>query len=97
MFCNGINSDSLRIGSSNGRHLGQMPKMIVFISRNCLCVAFCNSIWVFDCILRFSFSCLSLCYGHGVVMVFCSSWHRPCSAVKWLVSVVLGNFVLVNS
>ena len=29
-------------------------------------------------------------------MVFCSSWHSPCSVVKQFVSVVLGNFVLVN-
>ena len=32
----------------------------------------------------------------GVVMVFCSSWHRSYSVVKKFVSAVLGNFVIVN-
>ena len=51
----------------------------IFICRNC--VAF-SPVFVFDCIFRFNFSYLSLFYGHGVVMVFCSSWHRSCSVVK---------------
>ena len=37
---------------------------------------------IFECIFRLSFNYLSLCYGHGVVMVFCSSWHRSCSVVQ---------------
>ena len=56
-----------------------VSKIPLFICRNC--VAFC-AVFVFDCIFRFNFSYLSLCYGHGVVMVFCSSWHRSCSVVK---------------
>ena len=55
------------------------PPLLVFISRNCLYVVFVS---IFDCIFRLSFNYLSLCYGHGVVMVFCSSWHRSCSVVQ---------------